>query len=196
MIESYNASKDTCIERLVDECEVINPLNEYISKEEYLKHIHKYILKGSDDHSKYLTRKDFGIIIDSLQNILKEDYPKLTNVRRYLKDIGKICNALDVTIPWTLPSGLVVDQGYLLSRSDKIQPFTYNKKSFTITVVDKNKLNHKKQIRALMPNLVHSLDATSLRMLYKKYRVKYKNIYTVHDCFGVPIPMVSVLRDL
>ena len=35
-----------------------------------------------------------------------------------------------------------------------------------------------------MPNLIHSLDATSIAMLYKEFK-NVGHIYTVHDCFAV-----------
>ena len=43
-------------------------------------------------------------------------------------------------------------------------------------------LNHQK--RALMPNLIHSLDASIIAMLYNKYK-DVSSLYTIHDCFRV-----------
>jgi DNA-directed RNA polymerase len=57
---------------------------------------------------------------------------------------------------------------------------------------DKNgkfKYNKSKQIRAFMPNLIHSLDADALALLVYYYFTdnssNIKNIYTIHDCFAV-----------
>lgn len=48
-----------------------------------------------------------------------------------------------------------------------------------------------------MPNLVHSLDATSMVMLLKSFHdLKLKNIYTIHDCFAVTCDNVHSLLDL
>jgi DNA-directed RNA polymerase len=50
------------------------------------------------------------------------------------------------------------------------------------------KLDKKKNVRALMPNLIHSLDAASLSLLIHKYFNNYennmKNIFAIHDCFS------------
>lgn len=49
-----------------------------------------------------------------------------------------------------------------------------------------------------MPNLVHSLDSTSMLLLY--YSLKHTknnvNFYSVHDCFGVTADNVETLIDL
>lgn len=49
-----------------------------------------------------------------------------------------------------------------------------------------------------MPNLIHSLDAASLALLFKKYHNRegsYNSIYTVHDCFAVTANNVECLVD-
>lgn len=65
--------------------------------------------------------------------------------------------------------------------------------------MDKSQCNKSKQIRAFMPNLVHSLDAASLALLLDSYFIdddSIKNIYTVHDCFAVALNNVSNLMHL
>jgi len=47
-----------------------------------------------------------------------------------------------------------------------------------------------------MPNLIHSLDAASLTLLYNKYIAVNNCIFTVHDCYAVPIPFVETLIEL
>lgn len=51
------------------------------------------------------------------------------------------------------------------------------------------KIDKRKQIAALMPNLIHSLDAASLVMLLDGYfndkKFSVKNIFSILDCFGV-----------
>jgi DNA-directed RNA polymerase len=53
---------------------------------------------------------------------------------------------------------------------------------------DLNKMDPKKNLRAFMPNLIHSLDAASLCLLIDKYFKTFdnttKNIFAIHDCFS------------
>ena len=46
-----------------------------------------------------------------------------------------------------------------------------------------------------MPNLIHSLDATSLMLLCEKFMSMYKivSIYTIHDCFFTTCDKVNNL---
>lgn len=71
-----------------------------------------------------------------------------------------------------------------------------------MSIVDNVKIDRKKQRNALMPNLIHSLDATSLTLLFDIFyrKVRYNNnnnvnFYSVHDCFGVTAPNVRVLIE-
>src|SRR5919201_4469472 len=50
-----------------------------------------------------------------------------------------------------------------------------------------------------MPNLIHSLDATTLALLVNDYFESdfcIKNIYTIHDCFAMPINHIEYIIDL
>lgn len=58
-----------------------------------------------------------------------------------------------------------------------------------------------KQVRALMPNLIHSLDATSLNLLFEQITNVYNNskpiqFYSVHDCFGTTCDKVFTLKTI
>ena len=61
-----------------------------------------------------------------------------------------------------------------------------------------DKYDKAKQIRALMPNLIHSLDATSLSLLYNIFLRKYPEaqFFSIHDCFATTFDKVTFLKEI
>jgi DNA-directed RNA polymerase len=74
----------------------------------------------------------------------------------------------------------------------------YSKTKLNLKVSIKDKFDKNKQVRALMPNLIHSLDTTSLSLLYDKFTTNFNKpqFYSVHDCFGVTMDKVFMLKTL
>ncbi|GAA4828682.1 MULTISPECIES: DNA-directed RNA polymerase [Actinomycetes] len=81
---------------------------------------------------------------------------------------------------------MLLNQSYLSSKEIKLKPYSYNKRSFTLKVTT-DKLRSAKQGRALMPNLIHSLDASVLALLADDLfnTNNINNFYSIHDCFAV-----------
>jgi DNA-directed RNA polymerase len=92
-------------------------------------------------------------------------------------------------------------QHYLNSTSIRLKPFSFRKNSFVI-VKATDSINQRKQVRALMPNLIHSLDSSSLALLVNLYfndstdQNKINNFYSIHDCFAVTANNVGTLINL
>ena len=59
-------------------------------------------------------------------------------------------------------------------------------------------MDKSKQIHALMPNLIHSLDASSLAMLYDKLSKISTNplFFSINDCFAVPATNIETIKML
>ena len=131
--------------------------------------------------------EDFYTLAKIINICLFNDFPKVENLLNYFKNIAKISNKLEIYIPWSLPTGLNVKQNYYANKTIKLKLFIYTKDLLNLNILDKNKTNTRKQIRALMPNLVHSLDAASLALLIENFfkEDKTKNFFSVHDCFAV-----------
>ena len=167
-------------------------LNEGIKVDNWSCYTLEYQYK--EDPNVILCSKDIALIAMGLREVLETHFPKLKLLIGYLKSIASICNKLNLIIPWGTSSGLLVNQSYMASKEVKLRPFSFSKSSF-ILKVPTTKLNARKQIRAFMPNLVHSLDAASLALVAEYYfnSVDIKNFYAIHDCFAVTANNVNTL---
>ena len=124
---------------------------------------------------------DFKQLRDALNIVIFIDYPKLSSLLKYLKNIAKVSNELNIPIPWILPTGLVVNQQFYKKKIIRVKPFIYTKNVINLTVAIKDKYNKVKQKTALMPNLIHSLDAASLCIVIVNYfKVIDNKIFTLY----------------
>lgn len=142
--------------------------------------------------------RDIYLLSKSINHIINRDFPKITKLSDYLRNIATTCNTLNIPICWSLPTGLHINQSYLSTKSTAIKPFTFVKSSFKLKVSNKNKLDQSKQKIALMPNLIHSLDSASLGLLYDRFynTHKFVNFYAIHDCFSTTSDKVESLINL
>lgn len=190
------------------------------SMAEYIKEEFNYIEKKEGEKENWYEYKndsnlkikevDIYIIAKAIDTILYVEYPKYNRLNEYLKQIARICVELQIPIPWVLPSGLEVMQSYVTSNEIKLKPFKYRKNTFVLREATE-KYNGKKQIRALMPNLVHSLDAASLFLLTDMFfNYTYtsssegtvplnlenpKNLFAIHDCFATTANYLDIISN-
>ena len=165
-----------------------------------------YYLKSNIDNNvanpTVFLEADFQNIRKALINSIFVDHKKLDSLVKYLKCVVNIANTLKIPIPWTLPTGLVVNQQYYATKNIKVKPFAYTKNLLNLTIKDKDNFNELKQKAALMPNLVHSLDAATLCLVVINYFNQFskdgdqKNFYSIHDCFAVPCNKVKIIVKL
>ena len=188
MTYSYNAShpqmvsyvKETLIESVIN----LNKKDEKVF----------LTIKGSSD---YLTAKDLSNFVKYFGDVIKEVFPKMNELKSYLRTIVRICLKLNLPIPRVLPSGAIISQSYLDSKMLKIRPFGFINTKYTFKTIIKDKFDVRKQSNALMPNLIHSLDASSIALLYKELSENNSyDLYTIHDCFAVTADKVELLINL
>ncbi len=202
--ENEKIRKDN--EKIRKDNEILRKDNEKIRKDKRIKKIKKIkpIIRwfGLSDQvipKRMITDRDIDLLGKAINNIINKDFPKITKLSDYLLNVADTCNSLGIPISWALPHGLHIKQSYLLTKTATIKPFTYIKSSFKLRVADKTKFDLSKQRIALMPNLIHSLDGTSLSLLYDRFFESHKpivNFYAIHDCFTTTCDKVDSLIDL
>lgn len=156
---------------------------------------------GKEGNKNMVNNHDIDILVNIIYDIIKIEFTKISRLTQYLKIVANICNHLNVPICWSLPNGLEINQSYLKRYTERIKVFCYSKIRLSLTRTDKNKYDCNKQVIALMPNLIHTLDAASMILLYDQFSKVYSNfinLYTIHDCFSTTAEkvnsMVTMLR--
>jgi len=156
--------------------------------------------KNSKNYVKYA---DLYLLVKNIDEILFVKYPKIKELTKYFHDIAEILNKLNLPIIWRLPSGLIVTQKYMQKRSIQVKPFTHLSNTLVLSITDKLKTNTDKQKSAFMPNLVYSLDAATLLLLYNSFYNTISsdhtypvNLYSVHDCYGVTANNINLLIQM
>ena len=189
MTNSYNASVLRLIEYLASN---LNQKFVDVSVEGKTVKKRRYWYK---DPESLITRSDISNFIMCMKEVLYMELPKIKELGNYLDSIAKICTKLNMDIPWNLPSGAMVRESYQKEKTYQLKAFSFLKAKYTFKKYIKGKFDLRKQKRSTMPNLIHSLDATTIALLYKDY----KNIgclYTIHDCFATTANHVPMLIDV
>lgn len=150
-----------------------------------------------DELENYITSKDIYKFVKYFKVVLDNEFPRMKLLNTYLRSIIKICTKQNMTIPWPLPSGAIISQSYLNSKTLKMRPFAFIKSKYNFRTIIKDEFDGVKQLNATMPNLIHSLDASSIALLYKVFSAQgCGSIFTIHDCFAVTANDVKLLIDL
>jgi DNA-directed RNA polymerase len=121
-------------------------------------------------------------------------FPSLNNIYNYFLNITKIMAILNIPMTWITPAGLKITQHYLRSIKNYVV-FRFGGKVRKLIIKEwTNKLDKKKQSQAIIPNIIHSLEATHLINLINYVDDQnFMPVVTVHDCFGtLPKKMVDL----
>ncbi len=171
MTKSYNASIPTQVRQLIMNLDV-----KFEDKKEY------YIYKNNQDVR--FIRDDIVVFVMAIKFVIDKEAPRITELSKYIDAIVSICTGLNIPVPWNLPSGAEILESYEVGKSKPIKAFFFVNTRYTFKSYQRDLYDLSQQKRATMPNLIHSLDATTIAILYSNFK-NVGPMYTVHDCFGV-----------
>lgn len=159
---------------------------------------HQEFGEGNPDLRQELTGSDIFTWLKCFRLVVKDILPKVDLIARYIKQVVTIFNILDMAVPWVLPTGTIISSYYQQSKELRIKSLNVLSSKINLTGY-LNKLGARKQAVAVMPNLIHSLDASSISLLWSiindslKEKAGSFSLYTVHDCFAVTADKVEML---
>lgn len=198
MTKTYNVSLRGMLEQLISVASKKFWKKEWDDKS--LSEINKlYIVlpyKGSDVEI-HLSLKDVYKIAQIIEKNIFIKYNSLEIVYNYFKDICKVMNSLNLPVSWVTPSGLVVTQHYLKTEEKKYSFYFGGSNKSLILREKQDKMDKRGQVNAIIPNIIHSLDASHLmNVIISANDKKINYVLPVHDCFGTHPNHVDKLFDL
>jgi hypothetical protein len=120
-----------------------------------------------------------------INNNIFTNYPSLQGIYNYLTTVAQILVRLGIPITWITPCGMKLTQKYASSTTKKLSiSFAGRKKTYVTKEWNTNKIDKRKQVHAIIPNIIHSFDASHLINLLNHYIKSDIDVLPVHDCFG------------
>ena len=148
----------------------------------------KIIVYETPEQIKKIFIFNYDELLKFVQTIREELFAKYENLRiiyGFLKDMCKVMNKLSLPIIWTTPSNIIITQKYSRYTSKRIS-ICYSRGQKRLVIKDWSKdINNSEQINGIIPNIIHSLDASHLmEIINKTNKLGNSNVIPIHDCFG------------
>lgn len=116
----------------------------------------------------------------------------------WLQEVAKIVAKAGHPIYWTTPTGFVVHQEYQKDATRQID-LTFGGRTIRPSIHDdrkKPKLDRRKQVSAVSPNFVHSLDAAHLTLtVCDCYARGIRSFSMIHDSYGTHAANASIMAQ-
>lgn len=180
MTQVYNVKISGIFNQLKSKLEIVEKFNEKTKKST------KYYLaptkSGGFIELNYLEVYDIAAIVS---RTIFDIYPPLKEVYDYFINMVKLMLKISIPVVWITPSGLEITQFYYTSEVTKVKLSYFGKNRTAVIREWKPIIDNNKQSLAIIPNIIHSLDASHLfNVVLEGYDKKCSPIITIHDCFG------------
>lgn len=154
---------------------------------------------GFLDFAKEETHVDINIAADYIRDCIwaaqQNVVDRALSIMEWLKGAASACMDEKQSVVWRTPAGMLVHQGYLRPNRRYVKTA---EREYTITITDgERKLMARKQINAVAPNFIHSLDASHLtRVVLRLYNMGIRDMMMIHDSYGVHACHVDTMQKV
>ena len=189
MTKNYNVSVVGIANQLRSKFEIIN------KKEKNVKN-QMYKVPTTFGYISLTSSQMFTLAV-LLDKQIFTSLPTLKYIYNYFKEIIKLTLLLNFPTVWFTPAGLKITQFYKISIQNKVS-IRFGKKSQKIVLRNStDKIDKRKQVLAIIPNIVHSLDSAHLiNIINTATNLNLNQILTIHDCFGTHPNDIEILTEL
>jgi DNA-dependent RNA polymerase len=156
-----------------------------------------------------LLNKDLVILYFSKSEILKFSHiikytvlniiPPFTQLKSYFDKVIEIMKKMDLPIFWQTPSGMKISMNNLQMKTKKIKTSLIKKAKPISILIPTEQIDYNQIKTGLMPNFIHSLDASNIHLLVKNINdlnLNNLNLYTIHDCFASDYKNIRIIELL
>ena len=146
----------------------------------------------------------YGYLGGVIDGSIAEAMPGVFVVKNWLREVAAKFTEKNLPIQWKTPTGLAVVQENYKQQQVKIKSFygvakfrnAQNPSRITLNQ-DTDKLDKTEQMNALVPNVIHSLDAAHLMKTVNACAAKgITDFHAIHDSFGVHACFVDDLHRI
>lgn len=124
-------------------------------------------------------------IASIINKTIFNEFPSLKTIYDYFLKIVRLILKLGIPLIWFTPSGLEITQSYSKSEIYKVSINVRGKSKKMVLKDWINEVDRTKQVNAIIPNIIHSLDASHLiNLINSAINNNFTPILTIHDCFG------------
>ena len=135
-----------------------------------------------------VTRKELFKIAEIINERVFFLFPSLKYIYDYLISISKLMIKLQIPLNWFTPNGIKVTQSYMKTEAKRVSIKLGQKSKVLVVRKTTDFVDTAKQAQAIIPNMIHSLDATHLINIInnasESKTLSAVPVISVHDCFG------------
>lgn len=118
---------------------------------------------------------------------------KSREAMKWLQSVARVMSKAQVPITWTTPVGFPVVQRYPNWERHRIETVFFGKKMKLMVRDEGIEIEKNKQVTAISPNFVHSMDAAALSLYV--LRAPFKSFTVVHDAYGTTAAHVDEMNS-
>jgi hypothetical protein len=192
MTQVYNVKVSGIFNQLKSKLEVVEKLNKKTNKTTKY-----YMAPTKDGKLVELSYMEVYDIANIISKAIFEIYPPLREIYDYFINMIKLMLKLEIPIVWITPTGLEITQSYYKSDVIKVKLSYFGKNRTAVIREWKPIIDGNKQTLAIIPNIIHSLDASHLmNVVLEGYKNNISPIITIHDCFGTLPNQMDYLSNI
>ena len=158
---------------------------------------HKEIYTGTAP--LYFTSHQLFKFAQIVQITVLNIIPPFLKLKTYFDDIIDILGELKLPFFWQTPAGMSVSMSSVLMKTHRVRQNIIKKAKPISILIPTENINYKKIKLGLMPNFIHSLDASNIHLLISnilKFQLGNINLYTIHDCFASDYNNIALIELL